>query len=89
MEFLTAIWTWTLSIGAWQVPACGVALVLGGMCMIVARRLSHPTIDETGTSTLVKTLIMALMWVAGAILIVFAFVCLAAAFWPVVAPLFR
>ena len=82
MEFINMVWRATLNLGVWQVPVTLAAFVAGGACMIVARRLARPTIDETGMGTAVKTAVMALAWIAGVLLCLYALVCVAAVFWP-------
>lgn len=83
MEFLNAIWQWTLHLGGWQSPLTLAVVTAGIACIIIGRRLGRSTMDETGMGApIIRTIGMVIAYAAGVVLSLYALMCIAAVFWP-------
>lgn len=81
-DAIAAAWDWTVHLnGGLQIVLVLVSCVASGACMIVARRMQLPSMNDTmGGAT--KTMIAVIAWILAVILALFTLFGLAAVFAP-------
>ena len=74
------LWTWLVELnGMLQVVLVLLCVVASGVCAIIGKR---PMIVESGGQTWSRTLVTAIAWIAGVILMLIAVLAIAAVFAP-------
>lgn len=80
------LWTWLVELnGMLQVVLVLLCVVASGVCAIIGKRMGSPMIVESGGQTWSRTLVTAIAWIAGVILMLIAVLAIAAVFAPVLA----
>ena len=63
------LWTWLVELnGMLQVVLVLLCVVASGVCAIIGKRMGSPMIVESGGQTWSRTLVTAIAWIAGVIL---------------------
>ena len=79
---LTGLWDWTIRLnGGLQVTLVLMAVVMSGVCTIVAKRMNGPTADLNGSPAGRTTIIVA-AYVLGVVFMIVAMFGVAAVFAP-------
>ena len=77
------LWTWLVELnGMLQVVLVLLCVVASGVCAIIGKRMGSPMIVESGGQTWSRTLVTAIAWIAGVILMLIAVLAIAAVFAP-------
>lgn len=77
------LWTWLVELnGMLQVVLVLLCVVASGVCAIIGKRMGSPMIGESGGQTWSRTLVTAIAWIAGVILMLIAVLAIAAVFAP-------
>ena len=72
------LWTWLLELnGMLQVGLVLLCVVASGVCAIIGKRMGSPMIVESGGQTWSRTLVTAIAWIAGVILMLIAVLAIA------------
>ena len=80
------LWTWLVELnGMLQVVLVLLCVVASGVCAIIGKRMGSPMIVESGGQTWSRTLVTAIAWIAGVILMLIAVLAIAAVFAPLLA----
>ena len=67
------LWTWLVELnGMLQVVLVLLCVVASGVCAIIGKRMGSPMIVESGGQTWSRTLVTAIAWIAGVILMLIA-----------------
>ena len=67
------LWTWLVELnGMLQVVLVLLCVVASGVCAIIGKRMGSPMIVESGGQTWSRTLVTAIAWIAGVILMLTA-----------------
>ena len=76
------LWTWLVELnGMLQVVLVLLCVVASGVCAIIGKRMGSPMIVESGGQTWSRTLVTAIAWIAGVILMLIAVLAIAAVPW--------
>ena len=85
-SFLSMLAGWFMGLWTWLVELNGMLQVLcvvaSGVCAIIGKRMGSPMIVESGGQTWSRTLVTAIAWIAGVILMLIAVLAIAAVFAP-------
>ena len=85
-SFLSMLAGWFMGLWTWLVELNGmlqvVCVVASGVCAIIGKRMGSPMIVESGGQTWSRTLVTAIAWIAGVILMLIAVLAIAAVFAP-------
>lgn len=77
------LWTWLVELnGMLQVVLVLLCVVASGVCAIIGKRMGSPMIVESGGQTWSRTLVTAIAWIAGVILMLIAVLAIAAMLAP-------
>lgn len=72
------LWTWLVELnGMLQVVLVLLCVVASGVCAIIGKRMGSPMIVESGGQTWSRTLVTAIAWIAGVILMLIAVLAIA------------
>lgn len=82
-SFLSMLAGWFMGLWTWLVELNGMLqVVLVLLCAIIGKRMGSPMIVESGGQTWSRTLVTAIAWIAGVILMLIAVLAIAAVFAP-------